>query len=242
MKRLLFIFIALVTLSSCMDDGSGMGQQYQLVASFQYPGLKFDSDSTFLNRNDAVGFGFDALNFFHELDADKIWFDGGFILSCLEIPKSGKTDGLRNTYRANVPVGQPQGNTYTVFYQNPNPQLMPEKHVEFAFDENGTCLMIGCYVTNTVEVADSIRNNFKLGDKLTIKATGYLKGAKTDEADFTLAEYSAQKDSIVSIWTGFDLAKLGSVDQVTFEVNSTNPNVPAYFCMDNMVAKINIQY
>lgn len=248
MKRLLFIITSIILFSSCgFDDGSGTTTQYTLTATFQYKGVAFRPDSTFVNTSTPKGFGYDALNFFHKLDADNIWFDGGFIMSCAEMPASGVTEGLMNTYRANLnkAVNKNQkGNIYTVFYQNPDNALMPEHDVEFAYDmDNGsTCNIIGCFITNTVEVADYIKENFTVGDKMTIKATGYLDGAKTGEAEFVLAEYSAQKDSIVSRWTMFDLEKLGSVEYVDFEVSSTKPDTPTYFCMDSMGAEIKLIY
>ena len=239
MKRFLIILIALLSLTSCFKEGANVKRKYTLEATFQYPGISFGTDSTFVNTQDVKGFGYDALNFFHQLDDSKR-FQGGFILSCAEMPKSGKTAGLMNTYRANVPATV--GNIYTVFYQNPASAAMPEHDVEFAYDENGTCEMLGCYVTNTVEVADFVKLNFKKGDRLSIKATGYLKGAVTAEAEIVLAEFTEKKDSIVSIWTPFELGKLGSVDFVDFEIVSSNPNVPSYFCMDAMVANIDIEY
>ena len=48
--------------------------------------------------------------------------------------------------------------------------------------------------------------------------------------------------SIVSTWTPFELTKLGAVEYVNFEILSTKPDVPAYFCMDNMVVEINLEY
>ena len=243
MKRIFFVLISLVALSSCLkDDGSGMGQKYQLVTTFQYEGIKFNADSTFVNTSETIGFGYDALNFFHNLGPDNITLEGGFILSRLEMPKSGNTAGLKNRYRALLPKEASPGNIYTVFYQNQDPAKMPTHNVEFAFDENGTCSMKGCYVTNTVEVADYVRENFEEGDMLVLKATGYFKGVETAAVEMNLADYSSQKDSIVSIWTSFDLSKLGSVDFVDFELVSSKPDAPAYFCMDNRVAQIEIEY
>ena len=94
----------------------------------------------------------------------------------------------------------------------------------------------------TVEVADYVKANFKKGDRLVVKATGYLDGRKTGEAELALADFSEKKDSIVSIWTPFEFGKLGFVEYVDFEIISTDPNVPTYFCMDNMVAEIDLEY
>ena len=80
------------------------------------------------------------------------------------------------------------------------------------------------------------------GDRLTLKATGYLNGIKTGEESIALAEFTAKKDSIVSTWTKFDLSGLASVDFVDFEVVSTREEVPAYFCMDDFVASVTVSY
>lgn len=242
MKKIYILLLAAFCAVSCFDDGSGMGQRYSLVASFQYSGLSFRSDSTFVNYKDTVGFGFDVLNFYHELDEGLVRTEGGFMLSCSEMPKSGVTDRLLNTYRAMVPAGMESGNIYTVFRQNPDDTKMPEHDIEFSFTEYGTCTPAGCYVTNTVEVVDFVKKNFSLGDRISLKAVGYSNGLKTGEAEILLADYSAQKDSVVTKWTVFELAKLGAVEHVDFELVSSNPNVPSYFCMDNFVAEISLEY
>lgn len=242
MKRFFLIALAALTLTSCLDSGSGMGQKYSLVASFQYPNVSFRSDSTFFNAKDTIGFSFDVLNFYHTLSYDLSRLEGGFLLSGAEMPKSGDVSRLMKTYRANVPAKVSAGNIYTVYYQNPDSSNMPAHDVSFPYTENGTCTMGGCYLTNTVEVAEYVKANFTLGDRLTVKATGYLNGQKTGETEMALADFSAQKDSIVSTWTPFELTKLGAVEYVDFEILSTKPDVPAYFCMDNMVVEINLEY
>lgn len=241
MKRLFLILSVMIMASSCFDDGVST-MKYTLIANFDNGGYNFNSDSTFVN-NLGVGFNHDLLGFYHQMDADNIWFDGGFMLSRFNTPKSGNTEGLRNTHRAYLSKGNElNGNVYAVFCQNPDEGLMPKHDIKFLAIEDGTCQMLGCYVANTVEVADAVRANFKEGDKLTLKATGYLFGTKTGEAQIDLAEYTAQKDSIVSKWTAFELNKLGSVEYVDFEIISTNESIPGYVCIDSVVATVNVTY
>lgn len=247
MKRLLFVLFSLLMISSCLDDGSGSRTTYTLTATFQYPGVDFGADSTYYSTTTPAGFSYDLLNFYHKFDSDQVWFDGGFILSNYAMPESQNTAGLNNIYRLylNEKVNKNQaGNSYAVYFQNADSSLMPEHDIQFPYAkaEGCMCEMLGCFVTNTVQVADSIKANFKLGDKMTIKATGYLYGSKTGESVFTLAEYTAQKDSIVSSWTLFDLKALGKIEYVDFEVSTTNPSVPTNFCMDSMGANITIKY
>ena len=61
MKRILFILFSLVLVSSCFDDGSGMGQSYTASADFNYMDIAFFPDSTFFNTKTPEGFGYDAL-------------------------------------------------------------------------------------------------------------------------------------------------------------------------------------
>lgn len=243
MKRLFFILLSFILVSSCLDDGSGMSQSYTNTADFQYTQIQFLPDSTFFNTTTPDGFGFDVLNFYHLLDPGKIWVDGGFILSCLEMPLSGNTQDLDNTYRCYLKDLEKQfSNIYTVYNQNPDEALMPEHGIHFPYTSNGSCILNGCFITNTVEVADYIKENFETGDRMTLKATGYLNGNKTGETEFLLADFSAEKDSIVSIWTPFELEKLGSVEYVDFEIVSTKEGAPAYFCMDNLTYSVEISY
>ncbi len=243
MKRIFFILFSMIMVASCLDDGSGTTQSYTGTANFQYPQISFSADSTFFNPKSPEGFGFDVLNFYHQVDGGKTKVEGGFILSCLEMPLSGKTEGLNNTYRCYLaPMTHRYQNIYTVFRHNENVAFMPKHAVQFPYKNTGKCKLSGCFVTNTVEVADSIKANFKLGDRLSVKAIGYLNDQKTGEVEIALADYSAQKDSIVSLWTPFELTKLGYVEYVDFEVISTNPNIPKYFCMDNMVYNAEMSY
>ena len=46
----------------------------------------------------------------------------------------------------------------------------------------------------------------------------------------------------MTTWSYFDLSKLGTIDFIEFEVTSTNPEVPAYFCMDQLTAEITLEY
>jgi hypothetical protein len=104
-----------------------------------------------------------------------------------------------------------------------------------------------CQVTNTTKVAEEIAATFQRGDKLTLVATGYKGGQMTGKAEINLADYTQNdksgqpKDSIVSKWTNFDLGALASIDKINFALVSTK-SVSQYFCLDNVIADIAIEY
>lgn len=88
----------------------------------------------------------------------------------------------------------------------------------------------------------------KFGEKdyLTITARGYRNGAQTGAVSFDLAckkGHNAENpawDYIVNIWRRFDLAALGEVDKVVFDIDSSdkdengNMRTPAWFCLDGI--------
>ena len=93
-----------------------------------------------------------------------------------------------------------------------------------------------------------MKEKFERGDKLTLKATGYLDKKETGSAEIALADYTQNdksgvpKDSIVSVWTTFDLTKLGTVDEVKFEMQSGDKEISKYFCLDDFLATISLEY
>lgn len=240
----------MVALSSCVTD-SEYSYSYPLVAGFEYTAIDyakvFGTDSLYYDSDHGYGIGWEYLAFRHKVDTVNAVFEGGMLLSYLKGKAFDMTDSLsmakgdslafaEDGFRVNE--NSAYDNTYAVYYGNPEASMMPEHDVQFLATNNGTCTMNACLVNNTGYVAYKVAQCFEAGDRLTLKATGYLDGAKTGEASISLADFSAQKDSIVTSWTYFDLSPLGTVEYVDFEVISTKEDVPAYFCLDGMFANI----
>lgn len=247
-KKLVVFLIAAVTVASCLDT-SGYSSSETIVASMEYTyadyAQVFGADSIYYDTLYRIGIDWkQVLSFHHKVNESSKEFEGGFMLSYLQYPKYGATDLLSNNkYRANSKTFN-DINTYLVFEQTEN---MPEKHMSFAITSSSvltaTCTMQSCYVNNTVAVAKAVEDCFVPGDKLVLKAKGYLAGNATGTADITLAERSSTKDSIMYTWTQFDLSKLGSIDKVDFELvpETENWKGPMSVCIDNIVASISIE-
>ena len=232
--------------ASCIGDGTNYKTSTPIYANFEYTfnyDEEFGADSLCFNTEESIGFGYSALAFYHKLNESKTDVDGGFILSYLATPSVIEvTDTLpNNNYRAYDSKYKTK-NTYVVYKSNPVSSLMPEHDVQFTQKALGTCTMQGCYVTNTIETAKAVASSFGPGDMLVLKAVGYCDGVKTGEASMKLAEFSSSKDSIVCTWTPFDLSALGSIEYVDFEVTSDKPGIPLAFCMDYVVAQVDIEY
>lgn len=243
MKKIVFYIIAMASLVSCLN-GTSYTSTYKVIASFEYDNVKFRTDSTYFSSHEELGLGWNYLGFCHNVDKDGD-FRGGFRLSRLEglIKEEENTTPLDLTWRIH---STPGANDYMVFW---NSSEAPESHVIFLVPTLGTCKMVSCFVCNTAKVAEELKSEYERGDKLTLRAVGYLNKVETGRAEIALADYTqydkngAPKDSIVSRWTQFDLTKLGTVDAVKFEMSDLNKkNISEYFCLDNLLAEISLEY
>ena len=245
-KKLLLFFVVAATAVSCLGEG-GYTESRSILATFEF-NMDYNeicgSDSLYVDTQYRVGVGWDYLIFFQNVNEATGNFEGGLILSHLNYPASGVVEGLANNkYRAND-RNQKKDNTYLVLEQTDN---MPENDMGFNFvksaSASGTCIMTSGMVNNTVAAAQAIEEKFVVGDRMTLRATGYLDGVKTDSAEIMLAEKLSNRDSIVYTWTVFDLSKLGSVDKVDFELDiPAGKDIPATVCIDNMLTSVTVQY
>lgn len=250
MKRILFYIVIAFLTVSCFKD-TAYTSRYHLYTTFEYEGnsVAWRQDSTYYAGSDYIGLGWaNDLVYAHKVDENND-FMGGFRLSSLGgliregVEVAPETDAdLDKTWRVHA---LKEKNNYGVFWFG---SRVPLSHIQFLTSMYGTCTMGGCFVCNTAKVAQEVQDKFERGDKLTLKAIGYLKNQQTGSAEIALADYTlldkngAPKDSIVSAWTKFDLTKLGVVDEVRFEMSSGNKSIPHYFCLDDLVCVISLEY
>ena len=249
MKKFLFFTVVVFSVVSCLGD-STFSQSYNADITFEFSdqaySLSFSKDSVYVLPNETdQGFLYlqYPLSFGQRQVGGKL--EGGFVMSYLKGEQNGMLDKEANandTYRVHATTGASGSKTYAVFYDNPNESMMPRYDIEFGFKGYGSCSPLACYVNNTTLVARKVREHFQDGDKLVLKARGTKFDGSISETSIVLAEYTEAKDSVMYNWTVFDLSKLGVVNFVDFEVVSTNPQVPGYFCLDGYIASINVSY
>lgn len=244
MKKLLIFILSALALSSCFGDEGSYTAEFYLGASFEYTHIDqsvlFEGDSLYFDAAYGLGVGWDDLAFYHKLNEEKTEFKGGFILSALtgEVCGEGyEPDEAVDIYRANAP--KDSTSRYLVFRDSAD---MPEHDSEFISIKYGTCAMIGCRVAVPEYVAYAASEHFTDGDKLTLTVTGYNGTTETGEASIELASCENGKVNVLSVWKTLDLSKLGKIQYMDFDVVSTSPDVPEAFCLDNVVAKVNISY
>lgn len=160
------------------------------------------------------------------------------------------TPGYTNQYSA-FTGGAQSGTQYGVYYQ----PWMGGPTVSFTSPDPVT--IEGAYFTNTTYAALSMLNGDSFakkfggatGDdpdwfKLTIRGVDGGGGYTVNSVEFYLADYRFANnalDYIVDDWTWVDLAVLGPVYGLEFQLTSSDMgewgmNTPAYFAMDSMSA------
>lgn len=241
MKKFLFLAVVAICIVSCLNSGS-FSQSYRADITFEFSDNVYQSfkDSIYV-INEGEGFTYARYPIVFGQNHTSGKFNGGFLMSYLKGEAAGalsKEARPDDKYRVHAASGVEGSKTYAVFYGNPDVSMMPKNDIEFGYKTVGVCSPYSCYVNNTTYVARMIQKHFEDGDKLVLTATGWREGGEKTTASIVLA----QKDTVMYNWTKFDLSKLGFVDYIDIEVVSTNPNVPAYCCIDNFSAGINIAY
>lgn len=248
MKKILILLSAAFAAASCFSKGS-YSQTYMADVTFEFSDQVYANsfkDSLYIMKEgEGEGFLYMQYPLFFSQKVLSGSFQGGFLMSYLK----GEKDNLlerpaqeNDAYRVHAASGALGSKTYAVFYDNPDKTMMPLDDIEFAYKDMGIFSPYGCYVNNTTLVARKIKEHFVEGDKLVLKAKGIRHNGETVQTSITLAEYTGTKDTVMYNWSVFDLQPLGNVDFVDFEVESTNPAVPGYFCMDGFVGKIKVEY
>lgn len=231
---------------SCLSKGS-FSQTYTADVTFECSEDVYDNlfrDSVYV-ASEGDGFVYMSYPLFFGQKQMSGSFLGGFLMSYLQGESDGrllKVANVNDAYRVHAASGATGSRCYAVFYDNPEETMMPKYDIEFGYKGLGTCTPLGCYVNNTTLVARKVREHFQDGDKLTLKAKGTSYDGKVTETSIVLAEYTEAKDSVMYNWTVFDMSALGVVDYVEFDVVSTNPEVPGYFCLDGYLATISVSY
>ena len=246
MKNILVFILTVLTAASCLDSGS-YSQTYTADITFEFSETAYKesfTDSIYVMNEGNAFLYMQYPIFFAQTYSDGV-VKGGFTMSILKGEKGGaltREPMANDAFRVNAESGQNGSKTYAVFYDSPIAADMPEHDLEYGYKNNGYMTPSGFYVNNTTLVARKVKECFQDGDKLVLKAIGVKSDGSTAETSIKLAEFTEAKDSVMYNWTPFPLSSLGIVDYIDFKVESTNPQVPGYFCMDSFVAGIYVEY
>lgn len=246
MKKILILIFTAFAIMSCLNKSGSYSQTYTANITFEFSDAAYDKsfkDSVFvMTEGDSFLYLQHPVCFSQRYSNGNVL--GGFMMSYLKGEKNGaltREPKENDAYRVYAESGQNKSKTYAVFYDNPDETMMPVHDIEYGYKGSGYFTPQGCYVNNTTLVARKVKEHFKAGDRLVLKATGVTSDGSTVETSIKLADYTETRDSVMYNWTEFPLSSLGAVDYIDFKVESTNPQVPGYFCMDGLVAGISIE-
>lgn len=160
----------------------------------------------------------------------------GFSFSTLT---DNTTAGYSNQYSTIAASGAQGSEVFGVVYVPSDWMTGLSIPVEISFDSpvevNSVQLTNSTYsylaMKNGDDGAGFVEHAFAQGDSLTLIIRGFdAQGNLTDSICFDLA----RNIDIVDNWTNADLSILGTVKKLSFALASSDPMIPAYFCMDNL--------
>ena len=240
-SALIMLAAASVLASSCLSSG-GSKSDYVLQASFdgyaneQIFSQYFNSDSVYFAKQILTD-EYSCLNSVYE---DPI-FSGGFCLSAKRDSLNTDKTEISDYSSAGSGAGYRDSDAYAVYIQNSRPEYGWQIYLS-GFDV-GTCNMSGFLINNVSKTIKAIEDSpLQDGDYLTVTVTGYLNGAQGQSVTVDLVKNTNTTRTVVTSWTEVDLSSIGNVDALKFEVSTNRIDFPESFCLDNLTAKVHVEY
>ncbi len=207
--------------------------------TIDFEDLTLEPESYWVGSDGEEGFesGFAEFNhFYDEFDWGFAWY--GFAYSnrtdteAIDYINSVGPEG--GDFNAITGGGQGESEIYAVVYyseeedsENPTIVFDEEREIAGAFFTNNN---ISYY---SMKEGDDFAEPFDQSDWLRVTVIGYDKNNE-ETADYVF--FLAEDGEIVDEWEWVELDVLGSVKKLEFEMSSSQPYTPFYFCMDGLAA------
>lgn len=145
---------------------------------------------------------------------------------------------------AGTSAGAGKSNVYTVFYDAPS--SLDYHDIFFTCTDviNYTCLVGGCFINNSAAVVDFVGDgqSLEVGDYAKVVATLYRNEQVVGTAEKFLVNSTEEKLEVLTDWDAFKFDVAVSVDAVDFEIQTNIEGLPPYFCLDDFVASLELEY
>ncbi len=186
---------------------------------------------------------------------DACFESGGFTFNCNYFPEWSYWSGFAISNRTETSFAS---KSYTIdqFNSCVGAGVNGSKNYVVAYPQGETidvdalegCQISGFYVTNDAWTVDAILNGdgmtpgaFTTGDFLELRIIGNHPDETADTLYYYLADYRSENEAdhyYVKDWQWVDLSSLGTVESITFRMNSSRKNewgmtTPGYFCIDD---------
>lgn len=257
MKKFLGLAAFVLLCTSCLQSGYFEVNFVGLSGfNYTYSGSQFP-DSVLILKTGIADLG-TYMSFNSKSDEEQSELYGGFAFSMKKdsslVIKPENKYPMLTVYTNPLTSASNLGSVVDGFIVYYDSAQKPEHAMEFIEAANGTCTPSYFMVTNTQPVVkyfadrgyaqfadtenDGTDSPADRTEYVKLKATGYLNGSKTGEAEYVLAS----ADSVNVSWKAMPLDKLGKIDTIDLELEtSAGSDIPRYVCIDNFVASIYIK-
>ncbi|MCD8207999.1 MAG: DUF4465 domain-containing protein [Bacteroidales bacterium] len=255
MKKVLFLAFLSVCAIACKLDGY-TEQTMTSISDFEYDIAMF-TDSLYLTSFTYGGTYSYSLYFDSARESTGKEMTGGTGLTMKRDSSIVlKENNPYPQYTMFAKTAGSESKTCAVYYQNDDPNLMPDHDIVFFNADAGTCTPSYFAINNTQQTVYDVLSEespmkYEPGDYLKLTITGWLKNEYTGAMETTgtityyLADWRGMKDepdSVLTKWRTVSLTKLGDIQYIDFDLESNKDNLVKTFCYDNLISSIYLKY
>ncbi len=255
MKKILFFAFLSVCAIACKLDGY-TEQTMTSISDFEFDTGMY-TDSLYLTNFIYGGNYSSSLLFDSAREAEGKEMTGGTGLTMKRDSSIVlKGDNPYPQYTMFAKAAASDSKSCAVYYQNDDPNLMPDHDIVFWNYGVGTCTPAYFAINNTQQtvydvLSDKSPVKYEPGDYLKLTITGLLENEFTGVLETTgtityyLADWRGMKDepdSVLTRWRTVSLTRLGNIQYIDFNLESNKTDLVKTFCYDNLVSSIYLKY
>lgn len=227
------LIIALFFVSCKSDIEYQIPEEITVNTTVDFENVKLNSDSIW-NGSDGSGYFSTKMVQFNN-SYYTAWFSwSGF--SCSS-KKDIITPGFANQYSVSAGSGADGSQKFALAYGSAT--IVCDSNVYGNYSIKSMKLTNSTYAFLEMKNGSNYSKKFTSGDWFKVNIKGYLNGVKTDSVDYYLADFRDGKSFLSNTWNKVDVSKLGKVDKITFNFDSSDKgtwgiNTPTYVCIDDI--------
>lgn len=182
--------------------------------------------------------GFEFYNSYNTSDYGEYY--GGFAISKSTSSAFDDATYAVDQFNSCAGTGAGKSETYAVCYWSTFDPVSIKSVDGKVFTPDSISLTNAAYAFNNMRFGNAYSRAFTEDDFFTLDFVGYRNGEPTGSS---VTVSLAEGGKLLFTWIGVDLADLGEVDEIRFNMNSTDVGdwgikTPTYFCIDNFKASV----
>ena len=254
--KILIMALAMIAAASCMNKNNHSTATFDVSVGFEVTDNEVDNyfhDGMMF----AKSYTFDQVVYFmSEYDDNFGGYRGGFALS-VRTGNDADPGQFSSFTSASTNGGASPDGTSTNFSRGylafNKTATMPDYDIEFDFSPyySGNAQIIGCYICNTLYNKRLLENDeIGNGDYLKVTVEFYNNSTLLDSVEKYLVDYTGTELKMDNDWVVWDMNKQmedkggtpSNVNAVKFKLSCSGASLKPEFCLDNFVARVNVEY